>query len=107
VIKAGELNQRVTLLAPVVTKGAAGGQSISYQPVRRISAKVTDLSGREFLAASQINADVTTTFLIRARADIRADWRIRFQARDYDIVALPTVERSREGLQIMAKARVD
>lgn len=104
-IRAGELNRRVTLLRPVTSIGAAGGVTVTYESAGRVWAKVKDVSGREFFAAQKVNAEITTTFLIRWRGDIGAEWRIRHRDRDYDIVALPEVGNRDEGLQIMARAR--
>ncbi|WP_374374500.1 phage head closure protein [Dongia sp.] len=106
-IKAGELDRRVTLLRPVIGRDGAGGPVTSWQNAGRVWAKVKDISGREYFAAAQVNAEITTTFLIRYRADITPDMRIRYRDRDYDIVAVPEVGNRNEGLQIMAKARAD
>lgn len=105
-VRAGALDRRVTLLAPEPLRGAAGGYSESWAPVARICAKVTDLTGREFFAAAQVNAEVTTKFLIRYRAGVTPQMRVRWRDRDYDIVTVAEVGGRDDGIEIMAKARV-
>jgi SPP1 family predicted phage head-tail adaptor len=59
------------------------------------------VGGREFPLATKMTAEATARFLIRYRADIdTANYRIQFQNRAWDIVALLPVDGRNVGLYI-------
>lgn len=94
-MKVGRLRHRIILQRrqDVVVSGEVVP---AWEDIAPIWASITPLSGREFFAAQQVAADVTTSILIRWRADVEAAGRILHQTNQsnspaeydvYDIVA--------------------
>lgn len=106
-MQAGKLDRRIQFLTVTEVKDTSGGVSESVTPFgSKVWAKVYDLTGREFIAAQQINSEITTKFTIRFRRDINTTMRIRWRDRDYDIHAIPEVGSRDDALDILASARV-
>jgi SPP1 family predicted phage head-tail adaptor len=106
-MRAGQLDRRISLLTATESKDASGGPVESWAVTSTTWAKCTDLAAREFIAAGQTNAEITTKFLIRYRTGITPAMRVRWRERDYDIVAVQETMAGRiDGLEILARARV-
>lgn len=99
----GRMDRWITLRKRIVTRGAAGGTVESYVDVATIAAQKTDIAGREYFAAQQVNSEITTKFRIRYRDDILPSWRIHFEGKNYDIASIAELGR-RRWLEIMASA---
>lgn len=105
------MDRRVTILVYAKSRDAAGGPVESWSEGDTVWAQKADQTGREFQAAAQTNAQMTTRFWLRWRSDITAKDRLRLLGeggatdQDYDIVAIREVKR-REALEITAQARV-
>lgn len=92
-INAGELNKRVTLqrLTPNSPDRDQGGAPDStWATLATVWAKIEPLRGREFMAAQEINSEVTGSIQIRYRADITLTTgdRVGYGTRYYDILAV-------------------
>lgn len=99
------MDRRIQLLSVTTTQDTAGGPVEATSPLATVWAEAKDLLGREFTAAQQTNAEITTRFRIRYRADLTPQHRIAWDGRSYDIVNIAEIGR-REGLEINARARV-
>ena len=104
-LQAGKLDRRVTLQTNGPTQDTTGQPIESWTEIDEVWAEVVPLRGREFLAAQQVNADVTTRFLIRYRSDVGPADRVLYDSVGYDILSLTEVGRQ-EGLEILAKRNV-
>ena len=88
-IAAGRLRDRVTLQSKGTPgRDAMGGEVITWVDVATIWADVQPLTGRALIAAQQAASEVTTRILIRRRADIRPDWRVRHLGQVYSVLAI-------------------
>lgn len=106
-MQAGKLDRRIQLLTVSEEVDASGGPKEVVTPYGpKIWARAYDLTGREFIAAQQINAEITTKFTVRFRSDITTRMRVQWRDRQYDIVAIPEVGSRDDGLDILARARV-
>lgn len=106
--QAGEFRHVIEIQAPVEEQDTAGqmdtGFSMIYEDVR---AKIEPLSGREYIAARQVVAEVTTRIKIRRLPLVVADCRIIHTIEDdspptvevYDILAV--LPDPKTGLQYM------
>lgn len=104
-MRAGSMDRRVTLQSRTNSKSVTtGAVSEVFTDLATVWAERKDLSGREFIAARQVNADVTTRFRIRWRAGITELNRIVDGAAVFDIVNVAEVGR-RKGLEILATAK--
>lgn len=104
----GNMNRRVTIQEKtVIGKDALNADIVDWVDVATIWAEVIDLSGREFYAAQQINAEITTRVRIWYRTGINARMRIVDGARVLLLIAPPIDPdgRKRE-LHLMCKEMV-
>lgn len=83
---AGQLRHTIILQSPETTKNAKGRTVTTYTDKARVQAAIADVSGREFYEAMAYHAQDITTFTIRWRSDVRADWRVVHNGRTYGIV---------------------
>ena len=69
-MQSGKLRHKVTLQRRVDTQ-QTGGQAVhSYTDIATVRAMIAPFRGREFIAAQQIQADLTTEITIRFRNDV-------------------------------------
>ena len=87
-LSAGKLRHRVTLESQQQTQNQYGGIETTWVEQGRAWAEVAPQSGREYVAARQVQNEVTTRITIRYRDDIDATWRIRHRGRIFDIQAV-------------------
>ncbi len=105
------MDRRVVLLKYAPTRDAIGGVIEAWTESDTVFAEKQDQTGREFLAAGQINAAMTTRFWLRWRPDVTPADRLRLLGgrgaidQEYDIQAVREVGR-RDGLEITAVGRV-
>jgi SPP1 family predicted phage head-tail adaptor len=106
-MRAGTLDRRIIIQTCVATtKDASGGTTETWSDFGTFWAEKRDLTGREFLAAGQLNAEVTTRFRMQWRTGIDVKQRILLDGFTYQIVNVAEIGR-RDGLEILARARSD
>ncbi len=105
------MDRRVVLLKYAPTTDAVGGVVEAWTEGDTLAAEKQDQTGREFMAAGQINAQMTTRFWLRWRPDVTPSDRLRLIGeggaidQEFDIQAVREVGR-RDGLEITAVGRV-
>ncbi len=104
-VQIGRMDRKITLRQRVLSRDSMGGVSETWQDMAVVFAEKLDIIGREFIAAQQVNAEISTKFRIRYRVDINTTWRISYDGRDYDIISIAELGR-RRWLEIMANAAV-
>ena len=67
----GELTERVTFRREIRTDDGMGGSEVSWQDVATRWALVRPMSGRERLAADQVEASANYLIVVRAPCDVR------------------------------------
>jgi SPP1 family predicted phage head-tail adaptor len=104
-MRAGRLDRRIELRHRTTTRTEASGQTVEAWPVEyaTVWAEKFDLRGREYFAAQQVTAEVTTRFRIRHRGDVLMTDRIACEGLSYNINSIAEIGR-REGLEILATA---
>ena len=98
-LDAGRLRHRITIEQPTETQDATtGAVTVTWAPLWvNVPAEIVPRSGREFLAAQQMQAEVSTLITFRWRAGLDAKMRIRHGTRIYNPSAfLPDPEAGRE-----------
>lgn len=103
-MRAGRMDRQVTLQARTTTRNAQGEDVATYADLATVWAEKIDLRGREFFAAQQSRAEVTTRWRIRYREDLRAVDRLVHQDVAYDVVAPPAEVGRRQGLELVTTA---
>lgn len=86
-MEAGKLRHRVQLQRATVTTDSHGDQVKSWTTLAEVWAEVLDLTGREFVQASQVMSDISVQVRIRGRRDFRLTPkdRVVFGSRTLDI----------------------
>lgn len=97
-MRAGRLRHRITIQEKTNTQDPTTGVvSASWSNAyTSVPAEVVPLSGREFLAAQQRQAEVTARITIRNGLTIDQNMRILHEGKTYDIAAIlpdPTFSR--------------
>lgn len=96
----GELKHRVTFEKLITVVNENGFETEEWKEYRVVWAKVSNLSGREYFQAATINKEKIVKFLVRFFENITEDMRIRFDERQYDIVAIDNIKYENKYLEI-------
>jgi SPP1 family predicted phage head-tail adaptor len=74
---ARDLPYRVTLQSPSRTRNPLGEEVVSFMDVATVWAGVRALAGRELEVAREATPEISVEVLIRWRADVASDWRVK------------------------------
>lgn len=112
-MQSGKYRYRVRLLRRTDTQLDSGQVKHTYVEFAFVPARISDITGREFFAAAQVQSEVTTKISIRWRADVDATCRIERTidhssspevVESYDIIAVIADEKTnRRELTLMCK----
>jgi SPP1 family predicted phage head-tail adaptor len=102
-IRAGELNCRVALKTATETQDDYGDVVSGWATIATVWGEVVDLSGREYFAAQQVNAEVTTRMRIRYLAGVTPKMRGVVNGRTLEILSVLEPEGRRRELHLMCK----
>ncbi|QFP61892.1 phage head closure protein [Brucella anthropi] len=107
-MRAGKLDRRLTIRRFTETGRAPLNEPIlDWVDVVEVWAQQRPERGSERFAAAQINGTAVMTFHIRYRSDVTIKDRLRYEGREYEIVAPPREIGRRVVLEIDAVARSD
>jgi SPP1 family predicted phage head-tail adaptor len=104
-MRAGRLDRRVTLQQRTLAQDAQGQQIETWTDVDTVWASKRDLRGREFFAAEATNAEASTVFEIRYRADVTVLNRLVYAGVTHRIIQVAEIGR-RQGLQLICAGKV-
>ena len=91
------MRQRITIQSKTVERDTFGDEVITWVEFDVVWAAVEPLTGREFLDAKMVTAEVTTRIRIRHQDGISPEMQVVFGSKTYDILAVIHVqERERE-----------
>ena len=102
-MKIGSLQHRVALQQKTVNEDAIKQQSESWTDMSTMWARIEPLSGREYFAARQENAEITAKITIRYRPGINTDLRIVFDGRIFEVLSVVNPEERCKLLILMCK----
>ena len=102
-IDAGKLDKRIVIQENTVTIGADGSRSDAWTDDATVWCQFMKATSREFLAAQQVNSDVTHLIKIRKRSGITASHRLKFGTRIMNIVG-PPIDTGERGEEMMLTA---
>lgn len=106
---------RLILERRVDAKSPTGQTTHTYEELAEVLGSIEPLSGREFFAAAQVQADVSTRIRIHFRDDVDETCRVvhivkvesPMKAEIYDITAvLPDAATGRREIQLMCTKRI-
>ena len=101
----GELRTRLTLEAPSRTDDGGGGAAIEWEAVAEVWAAVRPINGAEHFELDRIAGRRTHEIIIRFRADVTPQMRLRAGAQMFDIRAAFDPDQRRHWLKILAEER--
>lgn len=101
-MEAGKLRHLITIEAPTEAQDKYGEPVQGWTQVAEVWASREDLSGREWFAAQQVQADVTTRFRIRYRDGIRATMRVTSDGVTYNILSAADPDGKSRTLVLLA-----
>jgi SPP1 family predicted phage head-tail adaptor len=105
-VKIGKLRHRITIEQVTETQDADGSIVEIWSPFAVVQASIEPASGREYLAAQSIQADVTHRIILRFLTGIVPKMRVNYGSRIFDILSVINVgERNRE-LQLMCRESI-
>ncbi len=102
-MKAGALDRRAMLQRKTVVYDDYGGEIEAWAELATVSAQVVQQSGREFLAAQQIQADQRVLFRLRWIEGVTVLDRVSYGGRLHNIQDVKELGR-REGVELMTVA---
>lgn len=99
-LNAGELDRRIELQARAAGADARGQANGAWTTSATVWARPMPKSGREFFAASQMQAELGFAWRIRYRTDVEPTMRVLEGAVPYEITAV-VPSANREWLDLM------
>ncbi len=102
-MRAGKLNQRITLQTNTPTRGSDGASLDSWADTVTVWAEKSHQSSREFFAAHKVNSETTDLFIIRYRSSITTKNRVKYGARFYNIIGAPDPDGGQVKLHLLCK----
>lgn len=106
-MKIGKLRHRVTLQEYVSLKDSFGAEIEAWSDKATVWASIEPLSGREYFAARQMNAEVNTKITIRYRTGVKPTMRILFAGRVFEILSVINTEEKNRELILMCKEELE
>lgn len=103
-MKAGQLDQRVTVERFTSTEDELGQPIQTWAPLFTCWAAVEPLTGREYLAAAALVSEVTARIRMRFRPWMTAQDRVVHNGTTYGIESLVDVRSGNRELVLMCKA---
>jgi len=102
-MKSGDLRHRITLQSPSHSRDEYQQMVPTWTDEATVWAAIEWGSGRRYVEASQLNAEIKGVVRIRYRSDVQPTWRISYDGRYFQILSIANVmERGRE-LQLNCK----
>ena len=104
---AGQLRDVIAIQVRTNGDDAAGEPTLTWTTFAAdVYAKVTDLSGREYVAAQAVTNAVTTTVIIRYLPGVTAAMRVLCKGVTYNIQAVIEPENRRREMHLMCVRNV-
>ena len=106
-MRAGQLNRRVSLQAPMETRNDLNEVVTVYRPYATVWGAVLPLRGREFWLGAQEQQQVTTRIVVRYRDDVSPSHQVVYKDHVYDVMSVIDKESKHVFLELMCKERVN
>ena len=100
---AGAFNRRIEFQHYVTTRDEEGVYKKTWEPFRKLWAKVYPVSGREYFQAATTQNEYTVRVVIRYRKDITDAMRFIYEGKSYEINQIINDNDARITLTIVGK----
>lgn len=102
-MKIGKLRHRIVIEDSIAGRDSFGAEISEWIQFAKVWANVSPVSGREFIAFKQINAEISTKVTIRYLAGITSEMRVLFKDRIFEINSIINPEEKNVSLLLMCK----
>ena len=102
-MRAGQLDQRVTLETRTTEPGGWGEPVETWTPVATVWAVVEPLAGREYMAAQAAQSEIVARIRIRYRPGITSQDRVIHEGTTYNIKSVIDIRSGRRELVLMCR----
>ena len=99
-MNAGRLRHRVAIQRRTTSRGTAGEVLLTWLTYATVWAAVEPLSGREAVAMKEVHASANVRVTLRWRKDLRAQDRLLFGARVFEINGITDVGGRQRWLEL-------
>lgn len=100
-MRSGKLRHRITIQRPIETQGPTGEMAVVWSDFADVAASVEPLRGREFWAAKEMQAQVSTRIRIRYLEGVTPKMQVLFGTRSYLIESVINPEFRNIEMQLM------
>jgi len=94
----GWLRHRIRIERPVATPDGAGGESVAWESLATLWARIEPLEAREHVAADHLAETVSHRLIVRWRNDVAGGMRAVYRGRRFRILATHDPDESRRYL---------
>lgn len=105
-MRAGDLRNRIKIQQKSVTRDTFGGETVTWTDVVTVWAAIEPISGREYYAAQQVQAEASTRIRIRYYAGITTSMRVLWGTRYFDILSVIDIQERGREIHLMCKEEV-
>lgn len=81
----GRMRHKIAIQSPTATVDSGGGRSIAWSTLKEVYADIRPTTGRYQFQHDQEKEKVTHKIIIRHRADIGTNYRVKFGSRIFNI----------------------
>jgi SPP1 family predicted phage head-tail adaptor len=106
-MRIGEIRHRLTFQKPTYARDANEEDIVTYADFIKVWGAIDWESGRRYLEAKQLNAEVQGVVRIRYREGIEPDWRIKFEGRTLQILSIANIRERDVELQFNVREAQD
>lgn len=88
ILNPGDMRHRIILEKPTKVPDSQGGFTTTWSTQATIWAYIEPMNSRELIQAQQAQLDITTKIKIWYRSDVKAEWRLKFGNRYFNIESI-------------------
>lgn len=106
-MKIGKLRHRITIQQYLASRDSFGDEIQTWVDMLRSWAAVEPVTGKEFFASQELNAEISVKITMRYRPCIQPEMRVTFGARVFEILAVLNNEERNKRLILLCKEVLD
>ncbi len=99
----GKLRHRIILEDKQITRDSFGAEVFEWVQVSEVWADISPLSGKEFVAFKQINAEISVRVTMRYQPGIDTEMRVLFKDKIFEILSIINPDEKNIALVLMCK----
>jgi SPP1 family predicted phage head-tail adaptor len=99
----GKLRHRIEIQKKTVESDALKQEMETWTPFASCWARVEPLNGREYIAAGQVNAELTARITMRYREGVTSDMRVVCKEKVFEILGVVNTDMRNIELVLMCK----